>query len=33
MQLIIQHRKPTDGHREDLCKFLQAMLDPLFAVD
>jgi hypothetical protein len=26
VQMIIQHRKPADGHREDLCK----LLDPIF---
>ena len=33
MQVIIHHRKPTDRHCEDLCKFLQPLLDPLFAVE
>jgi len=30
-RILAQHGKPTDGHREDLCEFLQAMLDPIFA--
>ena len=32
MQVIVQHRKPADGDGENVCRFLQAMFDPLFAV-
>ena len=33
MQVVIHHREPTDGDREDFRKFLQPMLDPFFAVE
>ncbi len=28
--MIIQHRETTDGHREDVCEFLELDFDPLF---
>src|SRR5271165_782735 len=32
MQVIIRHREPADGDREDLRQFLQALLDPRLTV-
>jgi len=32
VQMIVQDRKPRDGHREDFSKFLEPMFDPAFAV-
>jgi len=32
MQMIVQDRKPRDGHREDFRKFLEPMFDPGFSV-
>jgi hypothetical protein len=31
--MVIQHREPSDRDREDLSKFLQASIDPIFAVE
>ena len=31
--MVIQDREPTDGNREDSCKFLLASIDPFFAVE
>ena len=33
VQVIIQHREPADGDGEDLCKFFEALFDPLLAVE
>jgi hypothetical protein len=30
--MIVQDRKPRDGHREDFRKFLEPMFDPALAV-
>ena len=30
MQMVIHHREPTDRHREDFGKFLQASIDQFF---
>jgi hypothetical protein len=30
--MIVQDRKPRDGHREDFSKFLEPMFDPAFPV-
>jgi len=30
--MIVQDRKPRDGHREDFRKFLEPMFDPAFPV-
>jgi hypothetical protein len=30
--MIIQHRETTDGHRKDLCKFFEAVLNPLLRI-
>ena len=32
VQMIVQNRKPCDGHREDFRKFLEPMFVPAFAV-
>jgi len=32
VQMIVQDRKPCDGHREDFRKFLEPMFDPAFPV-
>jgi hypothetical protein len=32
VQLVVQDRKPRDGHREDFRKFLEPMFDPAFPV-
>src|SRR5271157_6668589 len=31
--MIVQDRKPRDGHREDFRKFLEPMFDPAFTVE
>ena len=31
--MIVQDRKPRDGHREDFSKFLEPMFDPAFTVE
>ena len=31
--MIVQDRKPGDGHREDFGKFLEPMFDPDFTVE
>ncbi len=33
MLMIIHHREPADGYREDLRKFFQPLLDPFFTVE
>ncbi len=30
--MIIEHRKPTDGHGENFCKFLEPAFDPFLTV-
>ena len=33
MKMIVHHREPADGNREDIGKFLQSAFDPFFAVE